>query len=167
VGRVHDVTRNSTAGYSLAEIMLVLAVVGVISTMALPSFVNYLRGASTRAGAEELAGIMNLARSVAIKENTQVCVVRGGTNQVRLLMAAANPCAAATFYGAQGRGTDARVGLNGWIALQNGVAITNATANVIFTPLGAAVPAGTFTISKDGQTLSVIVAGSGRVTIGP
>ena len=87
---------------------------------------------------------MNLARSVAIKENTRVCVNRdpAGSNRVRLLIASANPCAAvASFYGAHGRGFDSRIDAGGWITLQNQVAVTAATAEVVFTALGAAVPA--------------------------
>jgi Tfp pilus assembly protein FimT len=121
-----------------------------------------------KAGAEEMAAVLNTARSVAIKENVQVCVNRGGAGgtQIRLLIAAANACAAATFYGSLGHGTDARVGTNGWITLTNGVGVT-AGPNVVFNALGAAVPAGTYTVSKNAQTLNVVVAASGRITITP
>ena len=154
-------------GYTLAELMIVMSVIAIISAIAMPSFINYVQGASLRAGAEEMMSVLNTARSLAIKENTQVCVTRGGVNQVRLLIAAANPCASAVYYGQAGHGADGRVGANGWINMSNGVVVTAATADVVFTSLGAAVPAGTYTVSKDGQTLRVVVAGSGRITITP
>ena len=154
-------------GFSLAELMITLSVIAVVSAIAMPSFINYVQAASLRAGAEEMMSVLNTARSVAIKENTQVCVPRGGTNQVRLLIAAANPCASAVFYGQAGHNADARVGDNGWITMSNGIQVTATTADVIFTSLGAAVPAGTYTVSKDGQTLRVVVAASGRITITP
>jgi hypothetical protein len=59
------------------------------------------------------------------------------------------------------------VGADGWITLQNEVAVTTATAEVVFTALGAAVPGGTYTVSKGGRTLHVVVAPSGRVNIAP
>lgn len=164
---IRDAVAFKNRGYTLAELMVVLAVVGVITAIAVPSFVNYVQGATLRAGAEELASVVNTARSVAIKENTLVCVNRGAGNQVRLLIAAANPCGSATFYGMTGHGSDARVGTNGWITMSNELLVTAATADVIFTSLGAAVPAGTYTVSKSGQTLRVVVAASGRVTITP
>ena len=164
---ISELAATSRRGYTLAELMITMSVIAVISAIAMPSFINYVQGASLRAGAEEMMSVLNTARSVAIKENTQVCVPRGGTDQVRLLIAATNPCASAVFYGQAGHNTDARVGANGWMTMSNGVEVTATTADVIFTSLGAAVPAGTYTVSKDGQTLRVVVAASGRITITP
>jgi Tfp pilus assembly protein FimT len=163
-------TNAGAAGASLTELLVTAALIGMISAVSLPTFHSYVHGGALKAGAEELAALMNLARSVAIKENTRVCVNRdpGGSNRVRLLVASAHPCASpASFYGAQGRGFDARIGADGWIALQNEVAVTAATAEVVFTALGAAVPGGTYTVSKSGRTLRVVVAPSGRVSIAP
>jgi Tfp pilus assembly protein FimT len=146
------------------------ALVGLVATMSVPTFNSYAHGSALKAGAEELAALLNLARSVAIKDNTRVCVNRdrGGAGRVRLLIGGANPCAAeASFYGGQGRGFDARVGAGGWIALQNQVAVTAATADVVFTALGLAVPGGTYTVSRSGRTLSVVVSPTGRVTVAP
>jgi len=163
-------TKAGCTGASLTEVLVSAALVGIVSAVSVPAFYSYVHGGALKAGAEELAGLMNLARSVAIKENTRVCVSRerGGSNRVRLLIANASPCAAlASFYGAQGRGVDPRVDASGWITLQNHVAVTAATAEVVFTSLGAAVPGGTYTVSKNGQTLNVVVAPTGRVSIAP
>jgi Tfp pilus assembly protein FimT len=161
-------TRGST-GAGLTELLVSAALVGVIAAISAPTFHSYVNGGALKAGAEELAALMNLARSVAIKENTRVCVKRdpGGSNRVRLLVGSANPCAAASFYGAQGRGFDARIDAEGWIALQNQVAVDATTADVIFTALGLAVPGGAYTVRKGDQTLNVVVAPTGRVTITP
>jgi Tfp pilus assembly protein FimT len=159
-----------STGTSLTELLLSTALIGIVATISAPAFHSYLHAGALKAGAEELAALMNLARSLAIRDNTRVCVNRDpeGSNRVRLLIASANPCAAeASFYGSPGRGVDARVDTGGWIALQNQVGVTAATADVIFTALGAAVPGGTYTVSKNGRTLDVVVAPTGRVTIAP
>jgi Tfp pilus assembly protein FimT len=159
-----------TAGAGLAELLVCAALLGVVVAASVPVFHSHLHGSALKAGAEELAGVMNLARSLAIKENTRVCVHRdtGGSSRVRLLMASANPCVAAgSFYGAQGRGVDHRVDGSGWITLENQVAVTAATADVVFTALGAAVPGGSYTVSRNGRSLTVVVAPSGRVSIAP
>ena len=163
-------TTTGSTGASLTELLVSAALIGVVATISVPTFHSYVHGSALRAGAEELVALMNLARSVAIKENTRVCVNRdvGGSHRVRLLVGGPNPCAAAAnFYGAQGRGFDARVGANGWIALQNQVAVTAATADVVFTALGVAVPGGTYTVGRSGRTLNVVVAPSGRVSVAP
>lgn len=165
-----DGLQGGQRGTSVSELVVVAAVLAVISAAALPLFFSYLRASTLKAGAEELVGILNLARSVAIKENVRVCVPRdtGGSNRVRILLAAANPCAAtASFYGGEGRGVDPRIDAGGWFTMQNGVAVTGTTADVVFTALGAAVPGGTYTVARNGQTLSVVVAPSGRISIAP
>jgi Tfp pilus assembly protein FimT len=162
--------RPRSTGAGLTELLVYAALIGVIAAASAPMFHTHLHGSALKAGAEELAGLMNLARSLAIRENTRVCVNRdrGGSSRVRLLMASANPCAAAaSFYGAGGRGYDHRVDAAGWITLANQVAVTAATADVVFTALGAAVPGGSYTVSRNGRTLTVVVAPSGRVSIAP
>jgi Tfp pilus assembly protein FimT len=163
------VPARRSPGFGLAELLVVVGIIAAISALALPSFFTYIRGSALKAGAQELQSILNVARSVAIKENSRVCVNRDttGSNRVRLLIANASPCTAATFYGGGGHGTDARVGVGGWITMQNGIEVSAATADVIFTSLGAAAPGGTYTVSRNGQTLNVVVAPSGRVTITP
>jgi Tfp pilus assembly protein FimT len=162
--------RGGAAAAGRSELLVYAALVGVVAAASVPMFHTHLQGSALKGGAEELAGLMNLARSLAIKENTRVCVNRdrGGSSRVRLLMASANPCAAAaSFYGANGRGFDHRVDAGGWITLANQVAVTAATADVVFTALGAAVPGGSYTVSRNGQMLTVVVAPSGRVSIAP
>ena len=156
-------------GFGLAELLVVAGIIAVIAALALPSFFTYLRGSALKAGAQELESILNVARSVAVKENARVCVNRdpGGSERVRLLIGTASPCTSPTFYGAGGHGTDARVGADGWITMQNGVGITAASADVIFTSLGTAAPGGTYTVSRNDRTLNVVVAPSGRVSITP
>jgi hypothetical protein len=62
-----------------------------------------------------------------------------------------------------GAGTNAA----GLIQLANNITVTNGTT-VNFSYIGTAAPSGTFTVSSpDGQSLSVIVAPSGRVSLGP
>jgi len=163
-------TKAGPPGAGLTELLVSAAIVGIVTAVSVPVFYSYVHGGALKAGAEELVGLMNLARSVAIKDNTRVCVKRdrAGSNRVRLLIAHADPCAAvASFYGAHEHGFDSRIDASGWITLQNNVTVTAATADVVFTALGAAVPGGTYTVSKNGRTLSVVVAPTGRVSITP
>jgi Tfp pilus assembly protein FimT len=162
-------TTSGPAGAGLTELLVSTALIAAITAASIPTFSTYLNGGALKAGAEELAGLMNLARSLAIRDNTRVCVNRDrGSSRVRLLVAPTNPCAAATsFHGGEGRGVDARVDAAGWIALQNHVTVIDASAEVVFTALGAAAPGGTYTVARGGRTLSVVVAPSGRVSIAP
>lgn len=144
-------------GFGLAELLVVVAVIGITSVVAMPALLSYWRAAVLTSGAQELQSILNSARQLAIKQNTTVCVERSGS-RVRYLVGS---CAGTPWTGA---GTDT----NGWMGLSNGVQITNATASVAFSYLGAANPGGTYTIRNPvhtAQTMTVTVAVSGRVKV--
>lgn len=147
----------SGRGFSLAELMVVVAVIGVTAAIMAPLLVTYWNASTLTAGAQELQAVLNSARQMAIRQNTNVCVERSGV-RVRYLVGG---CAGTVWTGA---GTDS----NGWIRLSNSVEITNSTANVVFGYLGAANPGGTYTVRNPmntAQTVTVTVAVSGRITI--
>jgi Tfp pilus assembly protein FimT len=142
----------------MIELVVVVAIIGIIMAVSTPVFLSYWRTSTLRAGAEELAAILNNARQLAIKENTSVCVRRQGSSKVRIHM---QTCAGTVWTGL-------RTESNGDIRLANNVTVSADTADVVFTYLGAASTAGTYTVRNpvDGRTLSVIVASTGRVRIG-
>jgi Tfp pilus assembly protein FimT len=144
-------------GYSIAEIALVLAVIGIVSALAIPMFVSYSHASRLRAAAEEVAAYLNQGRQIGIRENVGVCVHIAPTSMHYTL----GTCAGTTWVGG---GTDA----DGNIKLPDGVTVTT-TADPVFSYLGAAAPAATYTITETqtSQTLRVFVAASGRVSIGP
>jgi type IV fimbrial biogenesis protein FimT len=148
--------RNTSRGFTMIEVIVVVALIGIIMVLAMPMFLSYWRTSTLRASAEEFAAALNGARQVAIKENTTVCV-KNASGQLRY---AIGGCSATTFY--TSGGTDA----SGWIKLQNNVTVSGAT-DVTFTYLGAAGTAGTYTVTNpvNNSTLTVTVAASGRVTI--
>jgi Tfp pilus assembly protein FimT len=149
---------RNQSGFSLGELLVIVAVIGIVSILATPAFISYSQAARLKGGAQELATIINQARQVAITRNTTTCVIQS-TNKVQV---AVNTCAGTIWTGP---GTDA----SGWFTLTEDVRVSAATANVVFTHLGTASTAGTYTVLNPAtnRTLHVIVALSGRITIGP
>ena len=150
--------RRNQSGFSLAELLVIVAVIGIVSVLATPAFISYSQAARLKGGAQELATIINQARQVAITRNSTSCVLQGG-NKVRIRVGG---CAGTIWTGV---GTDP----SGWFTLTENVQVSAATANVVFTHLGTASTAGTYTVLNPttNRTLRVIVALSGRITIGP
>ncbi len=146
------------AGFSLIELVVVVAVIAIVTAVGAPLFISYLQSATLTAGTQELASIMNRGRQVAISQNTTVCVTLVG-NQVRFLTGG---CGGVVWTGP---GTDG----NGFFTLANNVQVSAATANVVFNELGAATTAGVYTVRNplNGRTMRVTVAFTGRVTVGP
>lgn len=144
-------------GFSLAELLVTAAIIGVIMVAVAPQFYNYFFAAATKAAARELTAVLNRGRQLAITRNGQVCIRTNSTDHVRFELG----CGSGVFW--TGLGTDGQ----GWMTITNEIRLIGPNPAVAFTNLGAAAPAGVFTLQNptDGQTLTVTVAASGRITI--
>jgi type IV fimbrial biogenesis protein FimT len=73
--------RNSGArGFTLPELITVVAIVGVIAALAAPSFNNLIRSQRIKTATNNLVSALIFARSEAVKRNADVTVARVGTN---------------------------------------------------------------------------------------
>ena len=146
----------------MAELVVVIAILGTLAVASIPTLSTYLRSATLRAGAEEAVAILNGARYLAIRLNTTVCVRNDGTRaQYRV-----GGCGATAWTGA---GTDA----GGNIRLANNLRVSGSD-NLCFNPLGAGAatpapcaPNGTLVVTHPGggATLRVVMATTGRLRI--
>jgi type IV fimbrial biogenesis protein FimT len=145
-------------GFTLVELMIVVALAGILATMIVPTFSSFARTAALQAAARELATSINLGRQLAISRNVAVCVEVASATSIRLRTGG---CGGAVWTGP---GTDG----NGAIRISDtGTLGISSTANVVFTSLGAALPAGTYTVTHSGDTATrtVVVAATGRVSV--
>src|SRR5437870_13801179 len=76
--------RLDCRGFTLTELLVLVAVIGIITTVSAPAFVSYWRSATLKGGAQELATILNRGRSLAIAQNMTLCVSQSASN-VRFL----------------------------------------------------------------------------------
>src|SRR5258705_13993354 len=136
-------------GFTLAELVLVIAVIGILAVMVVPSYLSYLRAAGLKSGAQQVVAQVNQARELAIKENGNVCVTLPTATQMSYRL---GTCAGTTWVGA---GTDATGNIN----LPAGITVT-ASANPIFNYVGPALPAApnTLTHTQTGADLTASLA---------
>lgn len=59
-------------GFSLVELIIVIAIIGIVSTFAFPSFSQWTQDAKIRTVAETLQNSMRLAQTEAVKNSTRV-----------------------------------------------------------------------------------------------
>ena len=153
----HCRTRNEagTAGFSLAELLVMMAVIGILVAMAAPFFLSYYQSAALRSGAQDVITLINQARELAIKQNDAVCVELPAATQIHFRLSS---CAGTVWVGP---GTDGAGNIN----LPAGFTVA-ASANPVFSYLGSALPAATYTLTNTttGATMTVSVALTGRVT---
>ncbi len=151
--RVADV--RDQRGFSLTELVVLIAVVGVLSLMTIPFFVRYYQAAAARADLQQVITLFDQARSLAIQQNNTVCVTMPTNTQMVLRL---NGCAGAVWTGP---GTDGVGNIN----LPQGFTI-GPLNNMTFNYLGAAGAATTYTMtnSTTWDTNTITIALTGRVT---
>ena len=149
----HDGGRGSR-GFSLAELTVIMAVIGSLCVLSLPMFLSYYQSAQVRAAASDVVSQLNLGRQMAIQLNDNVRVSIGTT--------ALQYFRVSTGVLLTGPTTDS----SGYTADHDGITLST-TANPIFSNLGAANPGATITVTRGSRTLRVTVLPSGRVSVGP
>lgn len=146
---------DSQLGFTLAELMATVAVIGIISAAATPLFMTFLRASETRGASRELATLLHQARELAIVRNTNYTVqVDVPNNRLRFVDTLNAPWV--------GPGTD----VQGFRRLANQARLVNVTANPTFNNLGTG-NSGTITVqdSRSSTSLNVRVSTSGRIRI--
>ena len=140
-------------GFSVAELLVVVATIAILASAALPWWLTYLPAATVTAVAREIQGNLNLARQLALSTRQNICVqvVPGG---YRFLQGG---CGGAVWTGLNTDGS-------GTFRPSSTVAL--AGGSPVFTPFGNASQTAILTVTTpSGRTLTVTVLPSGRVTI--
>ena len=66
--------RSSLTGFSLVELMVVIAIAGILAAIAMPSFKSLVGSQRVKSASYELFSLLSLARSEAIKRNADVTI---------------------------------------------------------------------------------------------
>jgi Tfp pilus assembly protein FimT len=144
----------------MSELLVVVAVIGILAALGTPLALTYLQSAKVKAGAQELATVISGARQLAIARNSNVCVTLQAAAAIYRIGVTAACGGGAVFVGPSTKA-------DGTIPLTNNMAVTGTTANVVFSPLGAALVAGTYTVHnpQGANDRQVVVSASGRIRI--
>ncbi|MGY4533755.1 type IV fimbrial biogenesis protein FimU [Pseudomonas sp. TE3786] len=68
--------RKGSRGFTMIEMMVVVVLLAIFASMAIPSFINMINNAKVQSTSNELASLLQYARSTAVQNNTSytVCV---------------------------------------------------------------------------------------------
>lgn len=81
---------KKNGGFSLFELLIVLAVIAVVSAIVTPNIISWRNGARFRAAVDNLKGDLQMAKVKAVKENNIVTIFFNATGY-KMILDKANP----------------------------------------------------------------------------
>jgi type IV fimbrial biogenesis protein FimT len=69
--------RNEIQGFSLFELLIVMAIAGILLTIGVPSMTDFVRNSRLNSATMQIMGDLNMARAEAIKRNKRVLICSG------------------------------------------------------------------------------------------
>jgi prepilin-type N-terminal cleavage/methylation domain-containing protein len=159
---------RSERGYTMFEILIVVGLIGIVSAISVPVFIESNARNALWTGAEQVGSTIRSARFKAISQNTSHRVVFNcpAANQLRTLVVQGDPA----VDDAAERCSQDLEGDSGIVMLPTGVVYDTADATHlevsgrgIFTAAGGGIPL-TVTVSHGAATRALTVTGTGQVT---
>lgn len=143
--------KNRESGFTLIEVMIVVAIIGIASALAIPNYAEWKARHDLREAVSEFSVNLNLSRVVAMNRNRQATVT---IQSVGGLINVSGNAGGTPIFGTQV--------LNG-----NVTGLPGGTTNVLFSSLGLSTAAANQVIqivNTRGVVYSVSVMPSGKVT---
>lgn len=158
--------RRSEAGFSLLELIVVLAILGLIAAIGTPNVVSWLARLRSRAATDVVVSTLQSARLQAISRNTrlQVCLYRNEAPHDFLTLRSTAPLQTAC-PAPPATASPAYAAFHRTMTDLPGIRIARTTRrSFVFGPRGTAT-AGSFTLETiaNGYQRKIIVAPNGRV----
>lgn len=159
---------RSDRGYSLIEVLITLGLIGIVTAISVPVFMESNARSSLWTGSEQIGAAIRQARFKAISQNTTYRVVFDcpGVGELRSLVMTGDP-AVDDDAGRCGVTMD---GDSGIIELPNGVGFDaldatalQVTGRGVLSALGDAIPL-TITVTHGSTARTLTVSGTGQIT---
>ena len=147
-----------TGGFSLTELMVVLAIAGVMLLVGVPSMQNLILDARLSARTDQFMGMLSEARMTAIKQRTNITVCPAATPDT------ATACSTTASDWSKGVLIWNGASVVRRLTFSEGMTITLASTTIVFTGTMGSSTAATVTLCAAGRKQQAIqVTASGRI----
>lgn len=148
-------------GFSLVELVIALAIMGVLLSLGLPAFSSYVENTRLRSAAEVFLTAVESAKGTAATQNSQVEVILTNNNTVASLLTAEGSTTGAGWMvrtADRARFIEGRSLIEGGRGNQPTIVVTGSVGGVAFTPLGGTTLASAATFAFTNPTAGACVS---------
>jgi len=162
-------SKKQSLGFTLTELMVTVAIIGIISSIAMPSFMEMIKRSRLKTAAESIYADLQYTKMQSVKQNTEVRLIFTKISD-------ANWCYGVTDKAdcdctkALTDGTSCSVTEGGTAILKvtsssglSDMQLTSAAGNFSFDPIRSTVNAGNVELGNGTNSVQLKVSGLGRV----
>lgn len=150
---------GSNRGFTLVELMIAVAVIGILAIVAVPSMTALINNSRTTGQTEELVGALQLARAEAIRRNARVTICPGtGTT-----CSGSTSWDSWTMFGRDNTSADTDVIRGTTVA--TGMTVTSSVDRFVYKPSGMIDGQQKLEVAKSGDKRCITVLISGVVSV--
>ena len=152
---------GSPDGFTLVELMVIMAVIGILAIIAVPSMTALINNSRAAGQAEELVASLQLARAEAIRRNARVTICAG----------TAGACSGSTTWGSWtifGRDNTLAVPVDDVIrdaTASGSVQVSGPAAGIVYKPSGLIDDEQKLQVAMSGNEWCITVLISGVVSV--
>lgn len=154
--------KSNQNGFTMVELVVTLAIFGIMLTIALPPFLSYLPTMRLKGAARDISSTLQSARMEAVSQNGN-CNVSFDINNKSYTVSCINITTTLPTDISFGWGTDVNKNVSGGSLPSDGVAFLNDTC--YFTSRGTANAGSIYIKNTKNQSYAVVISSGGRVDI--